>query len=133
MLTERKALIICRDLWKWLEKTGSADKAAWRGWRTHGMMIHSCPCCEYAYQVMERQGATGARCLFCPMLPVWDGYVGTVDDDVPCEGGTHPYYYQWASAKTAKARREAAGKIRRGAERMLLKLSKGRRKKRAKN
>lgn len=81
MITERKALEICRDLWTWCAETGR-HKNAWPGWEQHGGMPHergddepdfepmlnTCPCCEYAKGEGSEQ-----NCMLCPLLECWGG------------------------------------------------------------
>lgn len=49
-LTKRKALEICRDLWKWLAKHPEKGKYNWPMWKLYGQMHMRCPCCEYNSQ-----------------------------------------------------------------------------------
>ena len=52
-MTKKQALEITRDLWTWLEKTGSSVKGDWPGWNQVGGMHHNCPCCHL---VLEQLG-----------------------------------------------------------------------------
>lgn len=52
-LTKKKALELCRDLWKWLEMNPERNKPAWPGWKTNRGINRTstfCPCCEYKSQ-----------------------------------------------------------------------------------
>jgi hypothetical protein len=98
-LTKRKALEICRDLWKWLSKRGRSfyDKESWSGWKQHGKMVCDCPCCEYEEQHSNRK-------LFCleDCLIKWPGG--------DCESDDSPYE-NWKQAATVQKRKKLALEI----------------------
>ena len=100
-LTRKEALEITRDLWLWLEKTGSPSKRRWPGWDHVPEMINNCPCCEYVHQKLGlNPGVYGVPCgadvppprtgrakealAWCPLNKLWpDGceQLGTAYDN----------------------------------------------------
>jgi hypothetical protein len=85
MLTRKKALEICRDLWiemRDTEKTNCFDKsnimAMW------GLEYkHSCPCCEYVIQQFNDM-----RCNLCPLASLWGP---SARNRYRCMGELSPY------------------------------------------
>ena len=61
-LTKRRALEICRDLWKWLASHPGRSKDEWPGWGKYGEMESNCPCCEFNNQHQHKYCDDG-NCL----------------------------------------------------------------------
>jgi hypothetical protein len=68
LLTEKKALLISREQWKWLADTGSTDKAYIL--REKGLfdVEANCMCCEYDnWMLLEEGNRLKNSCTFCPL------------------------------------------------------------------
>ena len=113
-LTKRKALEICRDLWRWLAKTGTVNKSKWPGWKEHGIMAHNCPCCEYS---MDRGHLTGLCIETC--IIKWPGK--------GCRNSESPYL-GWENEGRIDERKKLAKKIVALANEALEKLPKANKK-----
>lgn len=69
-LTRKKALEICRDLWRWLAKDPDRMKEEWPGWKTTGRMAHDCPCCQYVTTKLKSCGEMPCRDIGDSVTPV---------------------------------------------------------------
>ena len=108
-LTERKALIITRDLWLWLAKHPGNTKEWWPGWKKKkiGKMKQDCPCCEYAWQQV-RQDVRVDMCTKCPLAGKWSK-VGVIDS-AECASLGSPYD-KWVHAPNFSAEIKYAKQI----------------------
>ena len=92
-LTARMALVICRELWQWMQDTRQSRRIAkwnWPGWLKYGHFgkgvgfFSSCPCCEFNYQNNDR--FCGSTCL---LAGVWGK---DEEGEVGCDTPPSPYY-----------------------------------------
>jgi len=106
-LTERRALQITRQIWKWVAKTGKG-KGQWLGWKRVGPMMHSRPCCEYS----SNEGANH-NCGECPLRGfVWSEHCIHCADSPYCLYVLH----------TGVVRKQAASEIATACDRALVAL-----------
>ncbi|KKN64724.1 hypothetical protein LCGC14_0488560 [marine sediment metagenome] len=99
-LTEKKAIELTLELWRWLAETGK-NKCDWPGWEINGG-IHSkvqdyCFFCEYA--VTHRKNG---ECWACPYQKKFGDCQGQ-DEDTP--------YDLWEQARTPKANKKYAQQL----------------------
>lgn len=75
-LTEKEALLICREQWQWLAETGSTDKGYIL--RQKGLDVEAnCMCCEYDNQMLRENGNQDEpSCTFCPLESIAWGEAG---------------------------------------------------------
>ena len=108
-LTERDALLICIEWWKWLKANPLKQKDDWPRLAINGgdvpTMAADCPCCEYAGQG-ERE---------CCIIKGWS----TLDDH--CVAPDSPYEL-WFQTRNAAEASKQAGRIVRLAQKALRKL-----------
>lgn len=86
-LTRKKALEICRDLWKWLAKNPPPrgfrsrweHKRKWPGFKKVGKMEDDCPCCQFSIVQQKNQ------CFSCPLQILWG------NDSLSCLDPPSPY------------------------------------------
>ena len=100
-LTERKALEICRDLWRWLAKNPHMLKDDWPGWISQGEMQSNCPCCEYVVQHSKTKS-----CDDCPLAGRWN----KSNPSQYC-AGERSLYYRWTLAVGLKTQASIALEI----------------------
>jgi len=99
-LTEKEALLICREQWQWLAETGSTDKGYIL--RERGIAAEaSCMCCEYDNQMLLKAGNRFKDlCTFCPLESIAWGEQGD------CLSGNSIFYvWEWAWEDTPKDKR----------------------------
>jgi hypothetical protein len=90
-LSKKAALIITRELWKWVEENSATSKAGWPYWsrleRIYGEFetYSHCACCKYTSQESKKLYV----CPLCPLL----GYAWCYGDPymVPCQSSQSPY------------------------------------------
>ena len=112
MLSEIKAIRICRDLWKWLAAHPNiTNKSSWPGWNKYdggyNSFIHLCPLCEY----------TKRNCSKCPLLPLWGR--SSSDFGVKCEANDNSPWNRWRESLDIKSKKSAATKIWKYADKLL--------------
>lgn len=107
-LTRKKALEICRDLWRWLASSQYTSKREWSGWDKLPDMAYDCPCCQYvrnktgeltlAGMPCAQRDVTGdelfSKCVaLCPLGSLWpDG----------CQS-PHSPFAKWNLGRNVKA------------------------------
>jgi hypothetical protein len=90
-LTERKAVEISLELWRWLADTaGTLSKNSWSGWRKYGEMYNSCPLCEYAQQHSPLMYCA----VYCPLRGKWGNWQGICE----CEHNKTSPWVLWLHA-----------------------------------
>jgi hypothetical protein len=69
-LSKKAALLITRELWKWVEENTATCKADWPYWsrleRIYGDFHSYCACCNYAVQEIAESDVF--MCPLCPLL-----------------------------------------------------------------
>ena len=76
ILTKKRVLTSCAELWGWLAKTGALDKGKWPGWAENGGdwpgAMFDCPCCEYADRKGSRPHGQSRTCIkICLLRDLW--------------------------------------------------------------
>ena len=95
ILTEKKAIELTLELWRWLAETGE-DKKRWGKWREYGKMLNDCFFCEY------RERRRSECQSSCPYFKKYGGCFGD-NNDAP--------YALWGRARTPKDRKKYANEI----------------------
>lgn len=109
ILTKKKALKICVELWDWMAKSGSESKAAWPGWTKRKYAKNDCPCCEYALSGENPRG-----CGKCPLFSLWQD---------KCITSSSSPYWKWSCLPAGTDHSEYAKIIANAARKELKKLT----------
>ena len=90
ILTRKKTIKLCIELWEWLAKTGQQRKEDWPGWEKYGEAKYDCWFCEYS--------TSKGQSLSCVKCPLGGG-------SFQCN---ELYYNDWKAAETPRTRKKYA-------------------------
>ena len=115
--TERKALEVCRDLWRWLADNPDKWKWDWTEWKDNGGKIPNCkshcPLCEYS----NLHNLSCSSCLLFGEGKELEQEGNCLDDESS--------YWRWYYSKDSTVRKAMAFEIVAACNRSLEKLRKG--------